>query len=218
MFENPDKSEIDAFLRRIAHRRHPRAVRDARAAEPQRGQGAAEVWLSHRAGESRRPPKSSASVPGRIWNRRSQGAGPIDVVDVFRRPEHVAAIVDDCIRLKVPALWLQEGVIDEAAAQKARDAGIFTVMNRCMFRDRSALGPDLLSAANYRQAAPACTGPEQARRARPPSRRHRTAGTCTLTRLISRMSFQSAPCARRDRGCGSRADWSLRSRARCRGA
>ena len=69
-----------------------------------------------------------------------QGAGPIDVVDVFRRPEHVAAIVEDCIRLKVPALWLQEGVIDEAAAQKARAAGIFTVMNRCMFRDRSALG------------------------------------------------------------------------------
>ena len=68
-----------------------------------------------------------------------QGGGPIDVVDVFRRPEHVAAIVDDCIRLKVPALWLQDGVIDEVAAQKARDAGIFTVMNRCMFRDRSAL-------------------------------------------------------------------------------
>jgi predicted CoA-binding protein len=39
----------------------------------------------------------------------------------------------------VPALWLQDGVIDEAAAQKARTAGIFTVMNRCMFRDRSTM-------------------------------------------------------------------------------
>jgi predicted CoA-binding protein len=68
------------------------------------------------------------------------GAGPIDVVDVFRRPEHVAAIVDDCMRLKIPALWLQEGVIDEAAALKARDAGIFTIMDRCMMRERSALG------------------------------------------------------------------------------
>jgi hypothetical protein len=38
-----------------------------------------------------------------------QGAGPVDVVEVFRRPEHVAAIVDDAIRLKVPALWLQDG-------------------------------------------------------------------------------------------------------------
>jgi predicted CoA-binding protein len=63
----------------------------------------------------------------------------IDVVEVFRRPEHVAAIVDDCIRLKFPVLWLQDGVIDEAAAACAQAAGIFTVMDRCMFRDRSAL-------------------------------------------------------------------------------
>jgi len=70
-----------------------------------------------------------------------KGAGPIDVVDVFRRPEHVPAIVEDAIRLRLPALWLQEGVIDEAAAAKARAAGIFTVMNRCMFRERSLLGP-----------------------------------------------------------------------------
>ena len=63
----------------------------------------------------------------------------VDIVDVFRRPEHVGAIVDECIRLKLPALWLQDGVIDEAAAERARAAGIFTVMDRCLFRDRSAL-------------------------------------------------------------------------------
>ena len=67
------------------------------------------------------------------------GVGAVDVVEVFRRPEYVAAIVEDAIRLKVPALWLQEGVIDEVAANRARAAGIFTVMNRCMLRDRSAL-------------------------------------------------------------------------------
>ena len=61
------------------------------------------------------------------------------MVEVFRRPEHVAAIVDEAIRLQVPALWLQDGVIDESAAARARAAGIFTVMNRCMFRDRSML-------------------------------------------------------------------------------
>ncbi|HKZ74437.1 MAG TPA: CoA-binding protein [Steroidobacteraceae bacterium] len=64
----------------------------------------------------------------------------IDIVDVFRRPEHVAAIVEDCIRLKVPALWLQDGVIDEAAAERAQAAGITTVMDRCIYRDRAALG------------------------------------------------------------------------------
>lgn len=64
----------------------------------------------------------------------------VDIVDVFRRPEHVAAIVEDCIRLKLPALWLQDGVVDVAAADKARRAGIFTVMDRCLYRDRTAAG------------------------------------------------------------------------------
>ena len=63
----------------------------------------------------------------------------VDIVDVFRRPEHVAGIVTDCIRLKLPALWLQEGVVDDAAAGRAVQAGIFTVMDRCLFKERSAL-------------------------------------------------------------------------------
>jgi len=63
----------------------------------------------------------------------------VDLVDVFRRPEHVAGIVADCIRLQMPALWLQDGVIDEAAAARARAAGILTVMDRCLYRDRAAL-------------------------------------------------------------------------------
>lgn len=64
----------------------------------------------------------------------------VDLVDVFRRPEHVAGIVDDCIRLGLPALWLQDGVVDETAAARARDAGIVTIMDRCLWRDRAALG------------------------------------------------------------------------------
>jgi uncharacterized protein len=63
----------------------------------------------------------------------------VDIVDVFRRPEHVAGIVDDCIRLKLPALWLQEGVIDREAAERAVQADIFTVMDRCLFKERAAL-------------------------------------------------------------------------------
>jgi uncharacterized protein len=72
----------------------------------------------------------------------SEVLGPderVDIVDVFRRPVHVAGIVDDCIRLKLPALWLQEGVVDEAAAGRAVRAGIFTVMDRCLFKERAAL-------------------------------------------------------------------------------
>lgn len=69
----------------------------------------------------------------------SGGAERVDIVDVFRRPEHVAAIVDECIRLRLPALWLQDGVIDDAAATRAQAAGIFTVMDRCIWRDRAHL-------------------------------------------------------------------------------
>ncbi len=62
----------------------------------------------------------------------------IDLVDVFRRPEYVDEIVDQAIRLKIPAIWLQEDVINEAAAEKARRAGIFVVMDRCILKEHRA--------------------------------------------------------------------------------
>mgnify|MGYP001591226871 FL=1 len=58
-----------------------------------------------------------------------------DIVDVFRASEYVPAIVESCIKLGIRNLWLQEGVIHEAAALRAGDAGITVVMNRCMWRD-----------------------------------------------------------------------------------
>jgi predicted CoA-binding protein len=63
----------------------------------------------------------------------------IDIVDVFRRPQAVPAIVDDCIRLELKALWLQLGVINEPAAERARAAGMFVVMDLCLYRERAAL-------------------------------------------------------------------------------
>jgi hypothetical protein len=58
-----------------------------------------------------------------------------DIVDVFRASEHVPAIVDSCIKLGIKRIRLQDGVIHEEAAQRARDAGITVVMDRCMWRD-----------------------------------------------------------------------------------
>lgn len=62
----------------------------------------------------------------------------IDLVDVFRRPEYVDEIVDQAIQLKIPAIWLQEEVINERAAEKARKAGIFVVMDRCILKEHRA--------------------------------------------------------------------------------
>jgi len=138
MFENPPKPAIDALLRRARtiavlglseHADRP----SYHVAENLQKFGYRIVPVN---------PVAKEILGEKSWpslDAALAGAGPVDVVDVFRRPEHVSATVDEAIRLKVPALWLQDGVIDEAAAARARDAGIFTVMNRCMFRDRSAL-------------------------------------------------------------------------------
>ncbi len=63
----------------------------------------------------------------------------IDMVDVFRAPQHVPAIVESCIALGIHRLWLQDGVIHEEAAQQAQAAGIAVVMDRCIWRDYSQL-------------------------------------------------------------------------------
>jgi uncharacterized protein len=62
----------------------------------------------------------------------------IDIVDIFRRSEFVEEVVDQAIQLKVPAVWMQEEVIHEKAAQKARQAGIFVVMDRCILLEHRA--------------------------------------------------------------------------------
>jgi predicted CoA-binding protein len=138
MFENPPQPEIDALLRRA------KTVAVLGLSEtPGRP--------SHHVAEELQKfgyrivpvnPTAAKILGEKAWpdlESAMRGAGPIDVVDVFRRPEHVAAVVDEAIRLKVPVLWMQEGVVDEAAATRARAAGIFTVMNRCMFKARRAL-------------------------------------------------------------------------------
>ena len=65
-------------------------------------------------------------------------AKKIDLVDVFRRPEFVDEIVEQAIQLKIPAIWLQEDVINEPAAEKARQAGMFVVMDLCVLKEHRA--------------------------------------------------------------------------------
>lgn len=60
---------------------------------------------------------------------------PVDLVNVFRAAEHLPAIVDACLALHLPAIWIQEGIVHEAAAQRAREAGMTVVMDRCLLKD-----------------------------------------------------------------------------------
>lgn len=60
---------------------------------------------------------------------------PVEVVDVFRRPEHVPPIVDGAVRVGASALWLQEDVVNVEEARRAREAGLTVVMDRCMLKE-----------------------------------------------------------------------------------
>jgi len=62
----------------------------------------------------------------------------VDIVDVFRRPEAVPEIVDEVIALKLPVLWLQESVVHEEAAERARQAGVTVIMDKCILKEHHA--------------------------------------------------------------------------------
>lgn len=63
---------------------------------------------------------------------------PVDLVNAFRASSAADALVEQCIALKIPALWMQEGMTNDNAARRAQDAGIWTVMDRCIYRDYAA--------------------------------------------------------------------------------
>jgi predicted CoA-binding protein len=84
-------------------------------------------------------PNEKEVLGEKSYSRLEDVPEKIDVVDVFRRSEFVPEIVDAAIRVGARAIWLQDGVVDEAAAQRARDAGLFVVMDACILREHRRL-------------------------------------------------------------------------------
>ena len=80
-------------------------------------------------------PQIAEALGEKAYSTLRDVPGRIDIVNIFRRPEFVEEIVDEAIALKVPAIWMQEGVIHEKAAAKARAAGAFVVMDRCILKE-----------------------------------------------------------------------------------
>ncbi len=134
-FDNPDDSALRALLKKIRNIAvvglSPRADRPSYCvAKAIQGFGYNVIPV--------RP--ATAEVLGqKAYAALTDVPGPIDLVDVFRAAEHLDAIVDECIALKVPALWIQEGIVNEAAARRAQEAGMTVVMDRCIYKDYVAL-------------------------------------------------------------------------------
>jgi predicted CoA-binding protein len=80
-------------------------------------------------------PNESEVLGEKSYARLEDIPEKIDIVDIFRRPEFVREIVDAAIRIGARAIWMQEGVEDEKSAERARAAGLFVVMDRCIAKE-----------------------------------------------------------------------------------
>ena len=131
MFENPSDEERRELLRRVK----TIAVVGLSPNPARPSHGVAQAM--QRFGYSIIPihPTATEVLGAKAYRRLSEVPVPIDLVDVFRRAEFIGPIVDDCLALGLKAIWIQEGIVNDVAAERARDNGMTVVMDRCIFRD-----------------------------------------------------------------------------------
>lgn len=84
-------------------------------------------------------PVAPKVLDARAYRRLADIWVPVDPVNVFRRAEFIGGIVDECLRLKLKALWIQESIINEPGTRRAREGGIMVVMERCIYSDFRAI-------------------------------------------------------------------------------
>ncbi|HEV7643893.1 MAG TPA: CoA-binding protein [Pyrinomonadaceae bacterium] len=80
-------------------------------------------------------PNETEVLGEKAFNDLSSIGEPVDLVDIFRNSAFAGEAVDEAIKIGAKAVWLQEGVIDTAAAKRAEDAGLLVVMDRCWLKD-----------------------------------------------------------------------------------
>lgn len=131
MFENPGQAERCALLRRVKNI----AVvgLSPNPSRPSYGVAAAMQKFGYNIIPVH--PAAQEILGARVYPALAAVDVPIDLVDVFRRPQFIDGIVDECVALKLKAIWIQEGIVNEPAAARARAAGMWVVMDRCIYRD-----------------------------------------------------------------------------------
>ena len=131
MFENPGRQERCALLRRVKNiavvglsPNPARASHEVAAAMQKFGYHIIPVR-----------PAVKEVLGEQAFNSLSDDNLPIDLVNVFRAAEFIDDIVDECIALRLKALWIQDGIVNQPAAERAVAAGITVIMDRCIYRD-----------------------------------------------------------------------------------
>jgi len=84
-------------------------------------------------------PAAKEILGERVYPRLADIPQKVDLVDVFRRAEHIDGVVEECLQAGLKNLWIQEGIINEPAALRAQAGGMTVVMDRCIYRDYSQL-------------------------------------------------------------------------------
>jgi uncharacterized protein len=135
-FQNPSPSEIKALLQRVKT-----VAVVGLSPDPDRPSYSVAMYLQgcgYRIVPVR--PGGGEILGEKVYARLSDVPFAVDIVDHFRRSSEVGAHIDEAIELRVPAVWMQEGIVDEAAATRAREAGLTVVMDRCMLKEHRKSG------------------------------------------------------------------------------
>lgn len=131
IFQNPPDEEIAKLLQRV--RSIAVVGLSPRTNRPSHGVAAQMQRFGYRIIPVR--PAVDSVLGEKAYAALREVPDKFDLVNAFRAPEYVDAIVEECIALGAPAVWLQEGVINIPAAERAREAGMTVVMDRCIYRE-----------------------------------------------------------------------------------
>lgn len=135
-FQNPSPGELKSLLERV---RTVAVV--GLSSDPDRPSYSVAMYLQNNGYRIVPVRPGGGEILGeKVFERLADIPFPVDAVDLFRKASLAGSHVDEAIALRIPTVWLQEGVIDEAAARRAQGAGLFVVMDRCMLKEHRKAG------------------------------------------------------------------------------
>ena len=135
-FQNPSPGELKALLQRVKT-----VAVVGLSTDPDRPSYSVAMYLQQNGYRIVPVRPGGGEILGeKVYECLSDIPFAVDLVDHFRRSSLVGPHIDEAIRLRVPAIWMQEGIVDEAAAERARAAGLVVVMDRCMLKEHRKAG------------------------------------------------------------------------------